>query len=75
MTDPVPRRLAIWEARHDNGWITLVMSRRTVTFVAWASPNRNGEVDYVEDTPEQALGSLERVVRRPSSPAQIRTLR
>ena len=36
MTEPERRRLVIWEARHDNGWTTVVMEQPDGTFVAWA---------------------------------------
>jgi hypothetical protein len=36
MTDAVRRRLVVWEARHDNGWTTLILEQPDGTFVAWA---------------------------------------
>ena len=54
MTESERRHLVIWEARHDNGWTTLVMEQSDGTFVAWAGPDESVGVDYVEDTPEHA---------------------
>jgi hypothetical protein len=54
MTDAVRRRLVVWEARHDNGWPTLVLEQPDGTFVAWAGLGEAIGVDYVEDTPEHA---------------------
>ena len=54
MTEPADRHFLIWEARHDNGWATLVMEQPDGTFVAWAGPDESAGVDYVEDTPEHA---------------------
>ena len=33
MTDPHTRHLVVWEARHDNGWTTLVMEQLDGTFI------------------------------------------
>ena len=52
MTDPEHRHLVIWEARHENGWTTLVMEQPDGTFVAWAGPDESVGVDHVADTPE-----------------------
>ena len=54
LMDVTNRRLILWEARHDNGWTTLVMEQPDGTFVAWAGPGEAIGVDYVEDTPEHA---------------------
>ena len=54
MTEPERLHLVIWEARHDNGWTTLVMEQSDGTFVGWAGPDESVGVDYVEDTPEHA---------------------
>jgi hypothetical protein len=54
LAEPQTRHLVIWEARHDNGWTTLVMEQSDGTFVAWAGPDGSVGVDYVEDTPEHA---------------------
>ena len=48
MTEPAHRHLVISEARHDNGWTTLVIERSDGTFVAWAGPDQTIGVDYVE---------------------------
>jgi hypothetical protein len=34
--EPERRRLVVWEARHENGWTTVVMKQPDGTFVAWA---------------------------------------
>ena len=51
MLEPEHRRLIVWEARHDNGWTTIVMEQPDGTFVAWAGLGETVGVDYVEDTP------------------------
>ena len=51
---PEARRLALWEARHDNGWITVVMEQPDGTFLAWAGQGGAVGVDYVEDSPDFA---------------------
>ena len=42
MTEPAHRHLVIWEARHDNGWTTLVIEQSDGTSVAWAGPDESG---------------------------------
>jgi hypothetical protein len=69
MTDPVPRRLAVWEACHDNGWITLVM-QPDGTFVDWAGPGEMVGVDYVEDSPEHAQAAAMFALKRKSGHAE-----
>lgn len=54
MIDPEGCHLVVWEALHDNGWITLVIEQPDGTFVAWAGLGEAIGVDYVEDTPVQA---------------------
>ena len=66
MIDPQPRHLVIWEARHDNGWTTLVMEQSGGTFVAWAGPDESVGVDYVEDTPEHAQAAAMFALKRKS---------
>ena len=70
MTDPQPRRVVIWEARHDNGWTTLVMEQLDGTFVAWAGPDESVGVDYVEDTPEHAEAAAMFALKRKSGHAR-----
>ena len=36
MLKPERRRLIVWEARHDNGWMTIVMEQPDGTFIPWA---------------------------------------
>src|SRR5687767_10168649 len=36
MIDPEGCHLVVWEARHGNGWITLVIEQPDGTVVAWA---------------------------------------
>ena len=67
MTEPEHRHLVIWEARHDNGWTTLVMEQSDGTFVAWAGPDESVGVDYVEDTPEHAQAAAMFALKRKSS--------
>ena len=66
MTEPEHRHLVIWEARHDNGWTTLVMEQSDGTFVAWAGPDESVGVDYVEDTPEHAQAAAMFALKRKS---------
>ena len=66
MTEPAHRHLVIWEARHDNGWTTLVMEQSDGTFVAWAGPDESVGVDYVEDTPEHAQAAAMFALKRKS---------
>ena len=47
MTDAHTRHLVVWEARHDNGWTTLV-EQPDGTFVAWAGPDETVDVDTLE---------------------------
>ena len=70
MTEPAHRHLVIWEARHDNGWTTLVMEQSDGTFVAWAGPDESVGVDYVEDTPEHAQAAAMFALKRKSGHAQ-----
>jgi hypothetical protein len=64
MTDAGRRRLVVWEARHDNGWTTLVMEQPDGTFIAWAGPDESVGVDYVEDTPEHAQAAAMFALKR-----------
>ena len=70
MTEPAHRHLLIWEARHDNGWIVLVMEQSDGTFVAWAGPDETVGVDYVEDTPEHAQAAAMFALERKSGHAE-----
>jgi hypothetical protein len=70
MTDAVRRRLVVWEARHDNGWITIVMEQPDGTFVAWAGLGATVGVDYVEDTPEHAHAAAMFALKRKSGHAE-----
>ena len=70
MTEPEHRHLVIWEARHDNGWTTLVMEQPDGTFVAWAGPDESVGVDYVEDTPEHAQAAAMFALKRKSGHAE-----
>ena len=36
MSSMIRRRLVIWQAKHDNGWISVVAEQPDGTFVAWA---------------------------------------
>jgi len=58
------------EARHDNGWITLVMEQPDGTLVAWAGPAETVGVDYVEDTPEHARAAAMFALKRKSGHAE-----
>ena len=64
MTEPERLHLVIWEARHDNGWTTLVMEQSDGTFVAWAGLDESVGVDYVEDTPEHAQAAAMFALKR-----------
>ena len=64
MIDPDGCHLVVWEARHDNGWITLVIEQPDGTFVAWAGLGEAIGVDYVEDTPEQAQAAAMFALKR-----------
>ena len=66
MTEPERLHLVIWEARHDNGWTTLVMEQSDGTFVAWAGLDESVGVDYVEDTPEHAQAAAMFALKRKS---------
>ena len=64
------RRLVVWEARHDNGWTTLVMEQPDGTFVAWAGLGEAIGVDYVENSPEHAEAAALFALKRKSGHAQ-----
>ena len=66
MTEPAHRHLVIWEARHDNGWTTLVMEQPEGAFVAWAGLDETVGVDYVEDTREHAQPAATFALKRKS---------
>ena len=70
MVEPQSRRLVVWEARHDNGWITLVMEQPDGTFVAWAGLGHTIGVDYVEDSPEHAQAAATFALKRKSGHAE-----
>jgi hypothetical protein len=70
MTNHQSRRLVVWEARHDNGWITIVMAQPDGTFVAWAWPGETVGVDYVEDSPEHAEAAAMFALKRKSGHAE-----
>jgi len=70
MTSPEVRRLLVWEARHDNGWTTIVMEQPDGTFVAWAGTGETIGVDYVEDTPEHAEAAAMFALKRKSGHGQ-----
>ena len=52
------------EARHDNGWTTLVMEQSDGTFVAWAGPDESVSIDYVKDCPEHAQAAAMFALKR-----------
>ena len=60
------RRLVVWEARHENGWTTVVMEQPDGTFIAWAGPDETVGVDYVEDCPENAQAAAMFALKRKS---------
>ena len=70
MPDPHSRRLLVWEARHDNGWTTVVMEQPDGTFIAWAGVGEAIGVDYVEDTPEHAQAAAMFALKRKSGHAE-----
>ena len=72
MTDTVRRSLVLWEARHDNGWITIVMEQPDGTFVAWAGLEETVGLDYVEDSPEHAQAAAMFALKRKSGHASAR---
>src|SRR4029453_17816014 len=63
------RRLVIWEAHHDNGWVSVVMEQPDGTFVAWAGPAGVIGADYVEDSPEHAQAGAVFALKRKSGHA------
>ena len=69
MTDPHTRHLVVWEARHDNGWTTLVIEQPDGTFIAWAGADEAVGVDYVEDCPEHAQAAAMFALKRKSDHA------
>ena len=68
MSELQSRRL-VWEARHDNGWITLVIEQPDGTFIAWAGTGDAIGVDYVEDSPEFARAAALFALKRKSGHA------
>jgi hypothetical protein len=70
MTEPERRRLVVWEARHDNGWTTVVMEQPDGTFIAWAGLGETIGVDYVEDSPEHAQAAAMFALKRKSGHAE-----
>jgi hypothetical protein len=67
---PQKRRLLVWEARHDNGWTSVVAEQPDGTFVAWAGRADTIGVDYVEDTPEHAQAGALYALNRKSGHAK-----
>ena len=65
-THGIPNRLmAVWTARHDNGWVTSVVENPNGSFAAWAAPDGQGGgvysiVEEVEDGKKAAATSLVR---------------
>jgi hypothetical protein len=72
MMDPRRRRLIVWEARHDNGWSTIVMEQPDGTFIAWAGPDETVGVDAVEDCPEHAQTAAMFALKRKSGIPNVR---
>jgi hypothetical protein len=70
MNTPRRQRLLIWEARHDNGWISVVMEQPDGTFVAWAGRGETIGVDYIEDTPGHAQAGALFALKRKSGHAK-----
>jgi hypothetical protein len=59
------RLMAVWTARHDNGWVTSVVENPNGSFAAWAAPDGEGGgvysiVDQVEEGKKAATDSLRR---------------
>lgn len=59
------RRMAVWTARHDNGWVTSVVENPNGSFAAWAAPDGAGGgvysiVEEAEDGKKAAAASLVR---------------
>jgi hypothetical protein len=57
--------MAVWTARHDNGWVTSVVENPNGSFAAWAAPDGEGGgvysiVDEAEDGKKAAAASLVR---------------
>ena len=73
VSEPARRRLVVWEARHDNGWTTVVMEQPDGTFVAWAGGGDSIGVDYVEDSPEFARAAAMFALKRKSGHAACPT--
>jgi hypothetical protein len=65
-THGTPHRLmAVWTARHDNGWVTSVVENPNGSFAAWAAPDGEGGgvysiVEEAEDGKKAAVASLRR---------------
>jgi hypothetical protein len=65
-THGIPNRLmAVWTARHDNGWVTSVVENPNGSFAAWAAPDGEGGgvysiVEEAEDGKKAAAASLVR---------------
>jgi hypothetical protein len=65
-THGIPHRLmAVWTARHDNGWVTSVVENPNGSFAAWAAPDGEGGgvysiVDEAEDGKTAAAATLVR---------------
>ena len=65
-THAIPNRLmAVWTARHDNGWVTSVVENPNGSFAAWAAPDGQGGgvysiVEEAEDGRKAAAASLVR---------------
>ena len=72
MNEPGQRHLVVWEARHNNGWTTLVIEQPDGTFVAWAGLGEAIGVDYVEDTHEHAQAPAMFALKRKSGPHRAR---
>src|SRR5687768_12017167 len=69
MSEAQPRRLLVWKARHDNGWISVVMEQPDGTFIAWAGQGEAIGIDYLEDGPEHAQAAALFALNRKSGHA------
>lgn len=61
-----PRSLVVWEARHDNGWSTVVAEQKGGKFAAWATNGENTQIDFTGTNVAHASAAALAALRRKS---------
>jgi hypothetical protein len=61
------RLMAVWTARHDNGWLTSVVENPNGSFAAWAAPEgESGGVYSIQEEAEAGKEAAAASLRRES---------